>query len=400
MRMNSSLLRLLACSLWLLSSSTQANRFSLTPEVGLESRYFPQSPAYAQQFSGVQASLLLNVDGRWVSTDRKQRIKFEPFLRLDSRDAERSHFDLRELNYSQRFGDWDVLLGNGQIFWGVAESRNVVDVINQFDTVENSDETDKLGQPLLRLGKFTDIGRFEAYYLPYFRERTFPGVEGRQRVGLVVDTDNAQYERGGEEFAGDFALRYSHQIDQFDLGLHLFHGTSRSPLLRPSADGTRLIPFYQELTQGGLDLQWTSEAWLLKLEAVGARMGGEDVFSLVTGYEYTFFDVRESGIDVGILTEYLYDNRDETRTPLTLFENDVFIGTRLAWNDISDTELLAGVIVDVDTGALFGSVEFERRLGENYLLEVEAQFLNSPDDDPLSGVERDSNLTLRLTRYF
>jgi hypothetical protein len=222
-----------------------------------------------------------------------------------------THFDLRELTYSQRFSDFDLLVGNGQIFWGVAESRNVVNVINQFDVVENNDETDKLGQPLIRLGKFTDIGRFEAYYLPYFRERTFPGTDGRQRTGLVVDTDEARYERDGEEFAGDFALRYKHQLDKFDIGAHAFYGTARAPFFEVSADGSRFIPVYQELTQGGVDVQWTSDAWLLKFEGITAHQGSDTFISTVAGFEYTFFDVKQSGIDVDLLAEGLYDTRDE-----------------------------------------------------------------------------------------
>ena len=145
----------------MISSSALASDFSFTPSVTTEFRYFPESPVYDGQLEYFQPSIYFSGEGRWISKDRKKRLRFEPFLRLDVQDDERSHFDIRELNYSQRFSDFDLLIGNAQIFWGVAESRNVVDVINQFDEVENSDETDKLGQPLIRFGKFTDIGRFE-----------------------------------------------------------------------------------------------------------------------------------------------------------------------------------------------------------------------------------------------
>ncbi|TQV78782.1 hypothetical protein FKG94_12230 [Exilibacterium tricleocarpae] len=373
---------------------------TFTPNIGVELRYFPDSPAFDGQLEHVQPSVAFGVEGRWVSDDRKKRVRFEPFLRVDAQDSERTHFDLRELTYSQRLSDFDLLVGSAQVFWGVAESRNVVDIINQFDGVENNDETDKLGQPLVRLGKFTDVGRFEAYYLPYFRERTFPGKDGRQRGPLVVDTDAAEFERGGEEFAGDFALRYQHQIDKFDIGAHIFYGTNRSPFFKLNGDGSRLIPVYQELTQGGVDLQWTSDAWLLKFEGIAAHSGGETYISSVAGFEYTFFDVKESGIDVGILAEGLYDNRDETQTALTLFENDVFLGTRITWNDVQESELLAGAVVDWESGATFGSIEFETRIGENMKFEVEAQILSSPDSEPLAQQERDSNITVRLTRYF
>lgn len=404
MKMNLNPLRLASFKIIVLfamiSSSALASDFSFTPSVTTEFRYFPESPAYDGQLEYFQPSVYFSGEGRWISKDRKKRLQFEPFLRVDLQDDERSHFDIRELNYSQRFSNFDLLIGNAQIFWGVAESRNVVDVINQFDEVENSDETDKLGQPLIRFGKFTDIGRFEVYYLPYFRERTFPGGDGRQRGPLTVDLDNAEYDEGREEWAGDFALRYQHQIDQFDIGIHVFTGTARAPFLKSNGEGTSHIPIYQKLTQGGVDIQRTWDAWLLKLEVVIADQSGDNFTSNVFGLEYTFFDFSNSGIDIGILFEGLYDNRDENKTASTLFENDIFVGTRFTWNDFQESELLLGAIIDWKTGSMFSSIEYERRIGENMKFEVEAQYFLAEDSEPLAQFERDSNLTLKLTRYY
>ena len=404
MKMNLNPLRLASFKIIVLfamiSSSALASDFSFTPSVTTEFRYFPESPAYDGQLEYFQPSVYFSGEGRWISKDRKKRLQFEPFLRVDVQDDERSHFDIRELNYSQRFSNFDLLIGNAQIFWGVAESRNVVDVINQFDEVENSDETDKLGQPLIRFGKFTDIGRFEVYYLPYFRERTFPGVDGRQRGPLTVDLDNTEYDEGREEWAGDFALRYQHQIDQFDIGIHVFTGTARAPFLKSNGEGTSHIPIYQKLTQGGVDIQRTWDAWLLKLEVVIADQSGDNFTSNVFGLEYTFFDFSNSGIDIGILFEGLYDNRDENKTASTLFENDIFVGARFTWNDFQESELLLGAIIDWKTGSMFSSIEYERRIGENMKFEVEAQYFLAEDSEPLAQFERDSNLTLKLTRYY
>jgi len=404
MKMNLNPLRLASFKIIVLfamiSSSALASDFSFTPSVTTEFRYFPESPSYDGQLEYFQPSIYFSGEGRWISKDRKKRLQFEPFLRVDVQDDERSHFDIRELNYSQRFSNFDLLIGNAQIFWGVAESRNVVDVINQFDEVENSDETDKLGQPLIRFGKFTDIGRFEVYYLPYFRERTFPGVDGRQRGPLTVDLDNTEYDEGREEWAGDFALRYQHQIDQFDIGIHVFTGTARAPFLKSNGEGTSHIPIYQKLTQGGVDIQRTWDAWLLKLEVVIADQSGDNFTSNVFGLEYTFFDFSNSGIDIGILFEGLYDNRDENKTASTLFENDIFVGARFTWNDFQESELLLGAIIDWKTGSMFSSIEYERRIGENMKFEVEAQYFLAEDSEPLAQFERDSNLTLKLTRYY
>lgn len=372
----------------------------VSPEIAVEGRFFGADPRFAGQFDHVQGGLILSGDLRWTSDDRAIRVLVEPYLRLDTQDDARTYFDLREGSMSYRAGDWNFLVGVSQVFWGVAESRNVVDIINQFDTVEDFDEGEKLGQPMLRVGRATDFGTFEAYYLPFFREREFPGLDSRLRTSLPVDEDAATYERGGEEFAGDFALRYSNRFGAFDLGVHAFYGTSRNPVLTPNATGTELTPFYPRLVQGGVDLQYTSGPWLLKLEAIGANAANNTFASTVAGFEYTFFDIRQSGVNVGLIGEYLYDSRDQTRAPITLFENDAFIGTRIALNDTQDTEILAGAIVDNDTRGTVASIEAQTRVGERMLLEAEARFFIGSDDPLVEPFKDDDHLLLRLTYFF
>ena len=42
---------------------------------------------------------------------------------------------------------------------------------------------------------------------------------------------------------------------------------------------------------------------------------------------------------------------------MTINDNDVFVGTRLALNDIQDTAVLAGVAYDTDIGETFVNIE-------------------------------------------
>ncbi|MEM9897803.1 MAG: hypothetical protein AAF742_00315 [Pseudomonadota bacterium] len=381
-------------------SPTAAQSLRITPEVAAEGRFFFDDPQFADQFDNFQGGLILGGDLRWTSKDRNTRILFEPYIRLDTEDDERTYADIREASIARRFGDWNVLVGVSQVFWGVAESRNVVDIINQFDTIEDFDQGEKLGQPMVRISKRTDIGTFEAYYLPFFREQLFPGEDGRLRFDPFVDTETATFERGGEEWAGDYALRYSNVFGNFDVGLHAFHGTSRTPFLAPNADVTALNPFYQELTQGGVDVQYTQGPWLLKFEGVGINVGGDTFFSGVAGFEYTFFDIGGRGIDVGLIGEYLYDGRDFALAPINVFVNDAFAGTRITFNDAQDSEILAGAIVDTDKGGMIASLEFQRRLGSTMLVEVEGRYFEGSDDPFVEPFGQDSHVTFRLTRYF
>ena len=158
-------------------------------------------------------------------------LTFVPFGRLDSADPERSHFDVRELNYLWLADTWELRFGAGKVFWGTTEFVHLVDIINQTDLVESIDGGEKLGQPMIHLSVPRDWGIVDMFVLSYFRERTFPGREGRLRSALEVNTDNPRYESSNEEWQVDFVLRYSHTIGDWDIGIYHFYGTGREPTL-------------------------------------------------------------------------------------------------------------------------------------------------------------------------
>jgi hypothetical protein len=382
------------------ASTSSAEDWDVAGFVGLDTRAFWLDGQYEGQGNVLNPSLLLQPEFYWRSDDSKQRISIVGFARLDSTDAERSHVDLREAFWGIDGKNWDAVVGVNKVFWGVAESRHLVDVINQTDFVENIDAESKLGQPMLNLNLHRDFGQFGLFVMPNFRARTFPGVDGRLRGPLVVDTNNPIYESSDGENNIDLALRYSHYIGDVDIGAHVFKGTSREPRFVLSPESDTLLPVYDQLTQFGTDIQYTNEAWLWKLEAVTRDTRVDSFFASVGGFEYTFYGISDSSADIGVLLEYLYDGRNNISAP-TAFNNDVFIGTRLALNDAEDTSVLAGVVVDLDTQELFLNVEAERRFGEHLSAELQLRaFMNAAPGDTLSIFQNDDYLQLQLSWYY
>jgi hypothetical protein len=154
------------------------------------------------------------------------------------------------------------------------------------------------------------------------------------------------------------------------------------------------------MTQLGVDLQYTRDAWLWKFEAIGRDTRSDSFAAAVGGFEYTFYGVRESTADIGILVEYLYDGRNADSPP-TAFDNDLFFGSRLAFNDASDTSVLAGLVVDIDTRGLFLNIEAERRLSDKLSAELRVRtFMNASPGDSLHIFEHDDYVQLRLSWYY
>lgn len=332
----------------------------------------------------------------------RQALKFTGFARWDSGDRERTHVDIRELYWLKAGDGYEWRAGVRKVFWGVTESQHLVDIVNQTDLVENLDGEDKLGQPMIDLALIGKWGTVDFFVLPYFRERTFPGRAGRLRTPLVVDTDQAVYESGHGKRNLDWALRWSQHLGVWDIGLSHFYGTAREPRLVPgfSAAGQPvLIPHYDLIHQTGLDVQATVGSWLWKLEVI-RRESDLDTFGAATvGLEYTFNGIFASAVDLGVVLEYLYDNRGARAT--SAFQDDVMFGLRFAWNDAQSTEALLATIVDRDSDARFYSIEASRRVGEHWKLGVELRaFSRQPPQDLLYALRRDDYLQIELAYYF
>ena len=393
---------LLAILLTALSTSpAHGGEMDISGSVEIQARAFWQDPQWVgQDDRSLQGTLVSTTEIRWYNDAGNQRAAFIPYLRWDATDEERNLADFREAYWAFAGDDYELLVGANTVFWGVTESAHLVDIINQTDFAGDIDGEDKLGQMMVSLMLQREWGEITAFVMPTFRERTFAGVDGRFRPPLPVDTDKAVYESSDEEAHVDLALRYSHYIGDIDIGLNVFSGTSREPRFIPSVDGQSLLPVYDQIDQFGVDLQYTKEAWLWKLEAI-ARDGATHSFAAaVGGFEYTMYQVKESSADVGLILEYQYDGRNEFE-PVTIADNDVFVGTRLALNDIQDTAVLAGISYDTDTGETFINIEAERRFGDDWFGELRVRAFSGADlGDTTYWLQQDDYVQLSLARYF
>ncbi|GAA6137578.1 hypothetical protein NBRC116583_13250 [Arenicella sp. 4NH20-0111] len=366
-------------------------------------RQFFESGDYDQSKGQSSVALSLNYLKDWNNGD--DRLEVETFWRVDDVDNERTHADLRQLIWTHYGDNYEFSAGLGRVFWGVTETQHLVDVVNQTDLVENIDGEDKLGQPLLRYQRFTEVGTFELFLLPYFRTRTFEGSEGRLNGGLRVLSDDPVYESNSGSSSLDTAFRYTNTLGAFDFGLSWFSGTSREPELFSNIDflngSTR--PFYPQVDQYGLDVQFTEGGWLLKLEAIQRNFDVqsiEDHAAATLGFEYTLVGVFGSTYDLGLLGEYSWDDRGTRAT--TTFQDDLFLGARLALNDVSSSEVLFGVSEDLEfSGSKAVFLEGATRINNAVSLNVEARYFDADSDrDPLFSFKDSSFIQVGIEYFF
>lgn len=372
----------------------------LSGNVSLEGTYFFTSAPYTgQRDHGVSLALESEYYHQWAND---LSFTFAPFVRLDSADDERSHVDARELYVLYPMESWELRVGVDKVFWGATEFVHLVDIINQTDVVESLDLEEKLGQPMVRFSLLRDIGVFDFFILPYFRERTFPGEQGRLRSAWFLDSDQVLYESAAEEYHVDYALRYGLVPGDADIGLSYFQGTGREPELRPAINAqgdTVLIPYYGQIKQTSMDLSLVRGDWLWKLEALYVSGMSDDHFAGVGGFEITFPALADTNMDLGVIGEYAYDERGEQAT--SVFQNDVMLGLRLAVNDQAGSEMLLGLSRDLDHRAAIISLEASRRLSNDLKIFVEGIFFaDQAVEDAAYGLRDDDYLRVVLKKYF
>jgi hypothetical protein len=375
-------------------------------KLGAQMAIYSQDGNLPSQDYKSNLSVFFQSEFHWRWNQDRDGLNFVPYLRIDQRDHTRSRADIRELMWKSSREDWDINIGLGKVFWGVTEFNHLVDVINQTDLIESIDGEEKLGQLMINLSVVKNWGTLNFFLLPGFRERTFPGVEGRLRTLVLVDSNNARYESPDGDQHVDFAIRWSNTFRYFDVGAYVFEGTNRDPTFimqstvkQPQNTDLIAIPHYQQITQLGIDAQATVGSWLFKLEALRRKTAIDQYIASQLGIEYTFYNLVSSDADVGLLVEYGWDGRGAIAS--SMIQNDIFIGARITFNDFESAECLLGIAYDQDFFSNSASLEFTRRIFTNTKLSLEARIFNPENiQDPLQNIAHDDHIQLNLEHFF
>jgi hypothetical protein len=373
---------------------------------GAEARYFPKD-SLADGPENSAFSVSIQTEWEYTTESADDTFRLNLFGRRDSVDENRTHTDVREAEWVTISEKAELRMGVRKVFWGITESQHLVDIVNQTDQVEDLEGDQKLGQPMINFAWIDDWGTLDLYILPLFRERTLPGEDGRFGFGMPIES--ATYESDEEKHHVDWAGRYSKSFDSLDLGLSWFIGTSREPefnvtgdvvidpLAGPTFVPTGITPYYRQIAQVGLELQYFVDAFLFKVEAINRNQSTGAYQAHTSGLEYTFSSIWDSGIDTGFITEYSFDVR---RSEGGMLENDVFLGMRVTGNDENSTEVLAGIFVDALTQSRAHSVEFKRRFDDSLIIKLKSRgFFSDDEDDGLYSIRNEGYSQIELSYY-
>ena len=338
------------------------------------------------------------------------KFNFTGFIRYDDEDEERFHTDIRELvwAYQTKWNEtpWDVRLGVDKVYWGVAESNHLVDVVNQQDLVETITKEERMGQPMARFNTKSSWGNLEFLVLPFFRDQTAPGPYGRLRTPVAYSVSTVRFEDPAGRTHLDLATRWSQRFSMGDVGVHYFRGTNREPRItqddtaKTSANQLGQVLNYDQMWQMGIDGSLIQGDWIFKGEYISRHTAfdANTYYAAVGGFEYVFSQAFGTDTDINLFFERNVDARGYSGAVL---QNDNFFGARFSFNDAQSTTFQIGIMRDQQDYAKSIRWEGSRRLTDNMSLKINGFFFaDVPDENLISSISHDTYYEVSLSYHF
>ena len=372
-------------------------------------------PGQAQNIGGLAGVEMLSFAETGLGPEQINRLNLELRLRdqlsrtlsydvrlfgsINQEDSEGTYIDPTVAKFSWQSGNWQAELGYDIVHWGVAESQNVVNIINQRDQIRDLRNDLALGQPMATLRHFGASWTAEAYVLPRFRELNFGANERRWGIGLPVNDDSSTFESPAGHNHVDFAFRMSGNAGDLEYGVSAFDGTLRRPELALDALGD-LTPKYVQARQYGVDLQYTWGATLFKFEGIHVdRDSGESSRAAVYGVEHVVGGVFGTPWEATLFAEHNFDSRGSAGP--SAYQDDLFLGLRLNFANTRDTWLTLGGFRDLQLGGVLGTIEVESRLTHQLSLNAGYVFVDADDpEDALSAAREFDHVSIGVQWNF
>ena len=311
--------------------------------------------------------------------------------------------DVRELKLSYYASSLEVSGGMLMERWGVLEAFSPVDILNPRDRIEDFQGDIKQGIPGGKLSWLLDSGRVDAWLLPYSREERLAEGKDRFRTSTFAFSD-AEFEEG--QHALSSAVRISQMSESVEFAVSYYNGHARSPYFTPNLDGVGTVitlqPNYAQIEQTGFELLWVKGQILMKLESIYRSIGDDDFMGLGIGLEREFPRIGSGKNALTLYGEYYYDGRKSaSSTSLTPFQNDMFLGLRLARNNLNSTEYELRFTHDLDYESTFWDLRAKTRIKQQWYIEASLyKFVHVDNDPALTSFASDSRLEVNVILGF
>lgn len=354
--------------------------FEYTGNIGFEAQYFSHEIANKRDNS---LALRMEAELKKEIGDDLFVVKLKGIL--DKDDNERRYFDFNDFYYQHNFEDSDVLIGRNTRFWGALEFYNLTDVFNTKDLLDDPFDYDsKLGSWNIAYTKYLENSEIALIVKLYEEKQQMQDRESvnnflplpyRDYLKTQHDRDRPslflKYSGSGEEIQLDYGVVYENGYDS-QRYLSMDNGQ-----LQQNAYIVNKLLGYATYIHG--DTIYKTEL----AYAISDDDKVSDYGEFGVGLEhtlYSFWDKR----DLGLLAEYYrYEAKDDDKVDFNkFFADDLTLGFRLSMNDLSSSEVLGGLDIDLKTKEKIFFVEYDTRVWDKYKLKASYTHL-APEDESM-----------------
>ena len=280
------------------------------------------------------------------------------------------------------------------------EAWNPVDIINQSDFVEDFQGEVKLGQPGSLVTLQLDKATVSFFATGVARGRRFGRDDDRLRV-LPAAVIDQQFDGGRWSPTG--AVRAEMPIGPVNVAVSQFLGTAREPVLTPVIGPAGLAgfrAFYDQISQTSVEADLVLGDSVIKTEFIHQRTDQGTSWGGGVGIETSFNKIAGGPGDPTVYAEAYADSRSH-EAALTPFQRDVFLGARYTLNDTRDTLLELRHTHDLEWRSDLLELRASRRVFEDMVFTFSVlKAANAARDPALSSLGRDTQVKLRLARFF
>ncbi|MFN7962868.1 MAG: hypothetical protein U0002_16485 [Thermoanaerobaculia bacterium] len=392
------------------ASTARAQEFDTKGELGVESRLFSSDDR------GVTEDRALAAIGRCEASyhDGAWSARVRVFGRADAYDGSRDLLVPEEAWLEYRQPRWHARVGVELDNGSVLEIFHPADVFNSRNFDGEIENLEKLGEPAVSLGTVLGPVTVTAFYLPWRIEPHLPGPHSRlsglpDGVGLgdaVWVSRNGRIDSGSR--ADQFALRAETRVGPADLTFHYLHHQDRlQPLFAFDSETLKVKPVFLPVDQLGATVQAAVASWVLKLELTHrdftepspretslAGLRQPDHTTLAAGVEYGWSTPGGGQTSLVLEVETIFGTTAAERRALAVFQRDVGVAVRYAFNDVADRQVTASAIFDLErSGEYLVSLTYRQRLAEVLSLRAGVRVIEAAvgGDDPV-GLERFRNV--------
>jgi hypothetical protein len=318
----------------------------------------------------------------------------------DKDDHNRRYIDFNDLYYQYNFDNSDIFIGRNTRFWGALEFYNIADVFNTKDYLDDPFDYDsKLGSWNIAYTHYLDNAELSLIIKVH---------EEKQRMQDSASINNflpLPYEERlltqKDENRPSVFLKYSGSGDeiQVDYGLVYENGYDNQRYMLVENGALRQHAFIVNKFLGYATYIHADTIYKTELAyALSDDKHVSDYTEFGIGLEHTLYGLWEKR-DLGLLMEYYrYVAKDDKKVDLQkFFADDLTLGFRLSLNDISSSEVLGGIDIDLETEEKIFFVEYETRVMEKYKLKTSYEHLEPEAESIFEKLDR---VKLEFGYYF